>query len=73
MQRDPRAWLWHVQQAANSIAEFTNGMDERQYLSNRLVRAAVERQFEIIGARGQFVQRALGPALDVGSTLQFRW
>jgi uncharacterized protein with HEPN domain len=49
MPHDPRAWLWDAQEAAAAIAEFTAGMDASVYAGNRLVRAAVERQFEIIG------------------------
>ncbi|TVR99815.1 MAG: DUF86 domain-containing protein [Rhodospirillales bacterium] len=59
MPHDPRAWLWDVQEAANAIAEFTAGMDAAAYAENRLVRAAVERQFEIIGeALNQLSRRA---------------
>src|SRR5262245_12832525 len=49
MERDPRAYLWDVQQAANAIEQFTAGLDAADYAQNALVRAAVERQFEIIG------------------------
>jgi uncharacterized protein with HEPN domain len=49
MRHDPRAWLWDAREAAAAIAEFTTGMDLERYRANRLVRAAVERQFEIIG------------------------
>jgi uncharacterized protein with HEPN domain len=49
MDRDPRAYLWDVQQAANAIDEFIAGLDAAGYVQNALVRAAVERQFEIIG------------------------
>jgi uncharacterized protein with HEPN domain len=49
MERDPRAYLWDVQQAANAIEQFTAGLDAVGYEENALVRAAVERQFEIIG------------------------
>jgi uncharacterized protein with HEPN domain len=49
MERDPRAYLWDVQQAANAISEFVAGLDAAGYAENALVRAAVERQFEIIG------------------------
>ena len=49
MHRDPRAYLWDVQQAAEAIGEFVRGLDARAYMENKLVRAAVERQFEIIG------------------------
>jgi uncharacterized protein with HEPN domain len=55
MERDPRAYLWDVQQAANAIDEFVAGLDAAGYAQNALVRAAVERQFEIIGeALNQF-------------------
>ena len=49
MDHDPRAFLWDVEQAANAIVAFTAGLDEAGYVANPLVRAAVERQFEIIG------------------------
>ncbi len=49
MQRDPRAFLWDVQQAAGAIAQFTAGLDAAGYRANLLIRSAVERQFEIIG------------------------
>jgi uncharacterized protein with HEPN domain len=49
MERDPRAYLWDVQQAADAIEQFVAGLDAAGYAQNALVRAAVERQFEIIG------------------------
>lgn len=49
MERDPRAYLWDVQQAAAAIEEFIAGEDAIGYAGNKLVRAGVERQFEIIG------------------------
>ena len=49
MQRDPRAFLWDVQQAAGAITEFTAGLDAAGYRASPLIRSAVERQFEIIG------------------------
>src|SRR5215471_17225338 len=49
MDRDPRAYLWDVQQAADAIKQFIAGLDAAGYVQNALVRAAVERQFEIIG------------------------
>ncbi len=49
MQRDPRAFLWDVQQAAGAITQFTVGLDAAGYRANPLIRSAVERQFEIIG------------------------
>ena len=49
MVRDPRVYLWDVQDAADAIRRFTQGLDVDGYAANPLVRAAVERQFEIIG------------------------
>ena len=49
MQRDPRAWLWDVRDAATAIAGFTAGLDSGSYARSELVHSAVERKFEIIG------------------------
>ena len=49
MQRDPRAYLWDAREAAGAILEFVAGKTFEDYASDRLLRSAVERQFEIIG------------------------
>ncbi len=49
MQRDLRAFLWDIQQAADTILRFIAGVDVRTYAENELVHSAVERKFEIIG------------------------
>ena len=49
MQRDPRAFLWDVADAAQAIQTFTKGMDAATYRQSELVQAAVERKFEVIG------------------------
>lgn len=49
MQRDPRAFLWDVREAAVAIQSFTAGMDAAAYAANGMAQAAVERKFEIIG------------------------
>ena len=49
MQRDPRAFLWDVREAALAIQSFTTGMDAATYAANPMAQAAVERKFEIIG------------------------
>lgn len=62
MQRDPRAFLWDVREAALAIQSFTAGMDATSYAANDLVQAAVERKFEVIGeALNQLAK--LDPAL----------
>lgn len=49
MQRDPRAFLWDVREAALAIQSFTTGMDASVYERNPMAQAAVERKFEVIG------------------------
>ncbi len=49
MQRDPRAFLWDVREAALAIHSFTSGMEVTDYVGSELVQAAVERKFEVIG------------------------
>ena len=49
MRRDPRSFLWDVRDAADAIASFTQGRSFGDYLADRMLRSAVERQFEIIG------------------------
>jgi uncharacterized protein with HEPN domain len=49
MPREPRAYLYDIAQAARLIAEFTAALDFDAYVERPMVRAAVERQFEIIG------------------------
>ena len=49
MQIETKSLLYDIQQAAGSIAEFTEGVSLADYLNNLLIRSAVERQFEIIG------------------------
>jgi uncharacterized protein with HEPN domain len=42
-------YLWDVKGAAADIIEFVGTDDFDHYLSDKMLRAAVERQFEIIG------------------------
>ena len=49
MQRDPRAFLWDVRDAALAIQGFVVGMDVAAYEASEMAQAAVERKFEIIG------------------------
>ena len=49
MERDPRAFLWDVRDAAMAIRAFTADMDAASYAANEMAQAAVERKFEIIG------------------------
>jgi uncharacterized protein with HEPN domain len=49
MQRDPRTYLWDAREAAAAILEFVAGKTFEDYTNDRMLRSAVERQFEIIG------------------------
>ena len=49
MQRDPRAYLWDAREAAAAILEFVRDKGFEDYSSDRLLRSAVERQFEVVG------------------------
>jgi uncharacterized protein with HEPN domain len=42
-------YLWDVQRATEKIVRFTAGHSFDEYLEDDMLRAAVERQFEIIG------------------------
>jgi uncharacterized protein with HEPN domain len=57
MRRDPRAFLWDAQKAAEAIADFTRGKMYDAFAQDLLLRSAVERQFEIVGeALGQLAK-----------------
>lgn len=49
MVRDPRAYLWDIQQAAASIRKFIANLDPQTYAESEIIHSAVERKFEIIG------------------------
>lgn len=66
MQHDPRAWLWDVRAAADSIAGFVNGHDFADYASDLMLRSAVERQFEIVG---EALSRLSREAPDIAARL----
>lgn len=49
MQRDARAYLWDVREAADAIQTFIAGVDFKTYQATPLIHSAVERKFEISG------------------------
>ena len=49
MRHDPKTYLWNIQEAAQSVSEWTEGMSFDGYMSDWMIRSAVERQFMIIG------------------------
>jgi uncharacterized protein with HEPN domain len=65
MERDPRSFLWDARQSADAILRFTAGASEDRYLADEMLRAAVERHFEILG-------EALGRLAKASPTLAAR-
>jgi uncharacterized protein with HEPN domain len=49
MRLESKKYLYDVQQAAKKIMEFTLNKKQSDYAADAMLRAAVERQFEIIG------------------------
>jgi uncharacterized protein with HEPN domain len=49
MQREAKAYLWDIANAAASIRSFTAEKDLNDYQQDELLRAAVERKFGIVG------------------------
>lgn len=46
---DAKKYLWDARRAAERIGRFTDGKSFDDYVNDELLRAGVERQFEIIG------------------------
>jgi len=57
--------LWDAHTAAERLARFTAGRDLAAYLADEMLRAAVERQFEVIGEALAGLRRA-DPGLAAG-------
>ena len=49
MERDARSFLWDARESADAIARFIAGRTVDQYVADEMLRAAVERHFEIVG------------------------
>ena len=61
--RDARKYLYDIAEAANELSEFVAGKSLDDYLSSRLLQAAVERQFEIVGETALSQLSKLDPAV----------
>ena len=48
-QRERKLFLWDILEAGSEILRFTEGKDFAAYQQDSMLRAAVERKFEIIG------------------------
>jgi len=62
---DAAKYLWDARRAADRIARFTVGRTFDDYLGYDMLRAAVERQFEIVGEAFAGLRR-VNPALAAG-------
>jgi uncharacterized protein with HEPN domain len=49
MPRSLRAYLWDIEQAVNDILLFTRGKRLSEFENDAMLRAAVERKFEVVG------------------------
>ena len=58
-------YLWDARRAAQRIVRFTTGRSYADYLTDEMLRSAVERQFEIIGEAFACLRRA-DPELAAG-------
>jgi uncharacterized protein with HEPN domain len=58
-----KAYLWDMLDAALAVEEFVQGQTFRDYLSNRMLRGAVERHIEIIGEAARRISEATRQAL----------
>jgi uncharacterized protein with HEPN domain len=71
-------YLGHVIEAIDRIDEYTKGLDQPAFLSNRLVQDAVVRNFEIIGEAARNIQTrhpafaAAHPELPLAFAYQMR-
>ena len=76
MERDPSSFLWDARESADTILLFVAGISEEQYLTNEMLRAAVERHFVTIGeALGRLakVSPELGSKIpDLARAVAFR-
>ncbi len=48
-EKSDAAWLWDMLDAAQAVSEFIRDKTFAQYVADRLLRSAVERQIEIVG------------------------
>jgi uncharacterized protein with HEPN domain len=76
MPRSLQAYLWDIERAAIEIVNFTTGKQLSDYESDSMLRAAVERKFEVIGEALSQAQRyfpeVLGRLSDEQQIIAFR-
>ena len=73
MRRDARALLWDTRENADAIVAFLVGRTRADYLRERQLRSAVEREFEITGeAPNKLAKQSPSLAAQV-RTCRVRW
>jgi uncharacterized protein with HEPN domain len=76
MKDEVREYLEDIRDEAYDLKEFTEGKDLEQYSKNRLLKAGVERKFEIIGEAlnriKSFDEEILEEIRDYRSIISFR-
>jgi uncharacterized protein with HEPN domain len=76
MRLEAKKYLFDIQQAAIRLAEFTSGQTFETYVADAMLRAAVERQFEIIGEALAQLRKldheTCGAITDAGRIIAFR-
>ena len=76
MQRESKKYLFDIQRAARLIGEFSANKTFADYMRNPMLRAAIEREFTIIGeAMSQLARRDQASAAritDSGRIIAFR-
>lgn len=57
-----KAYLWDMLDAARAVEDFVRGKTYADYLSNRMLRGAVERHIEVIGEAARRISEGLKQA-----------
>jgi uncharacterized protein with HEPN domain len=70
MDNEIKKYLFDINESIDSIEKYLGGMrDFKIYLANKMLRRAVEREFEIIGEAMSRIER-LDPKLEISSKKQ---
>ena len=67
MQHDVDKLIFDIRTAAHDIQQFVTGLSFDEYHANKLVKAAVERKFEVIG---EAMNRLANLSPDVAATIR---
>lgn len=70
MQHDVEKYLVDVLEAAKDISDFSGGISFDEYRNSKLVKAAVERKFEIIGEAMNRISKEAPALLNKSENLE---